>query len=166
MSVQGRAGTGDRPGAAVRPRAAVRPVAIAALAAAVIAFSHNDNGQTVALSTWSNWQPTRGGGDPIQLTPLEFRILYLLAMNEGQIIPYARMVDYAWGFEGGDAGLLKTHVCHVRQKLGLPANGPGAIRSLATVGYGLVKQRDRAGVRLAVDPGVSAQARDEELIAV
>jgi hypothetical protein len=41
-------------------------VAIAALAAAVIAFSHNDNGQTVALSTWSNWQPTRGGGDPIQ----------------------------------------------------------------------------------------------------
>jgi hypothetical protein len=41
-------------------------VAIAALAAAVIAFSHNGNSQTVALSTWSSWQPTRGGGDPIQ----------------------------------------------------------------------------------------------------
>jgi len=41
-------------------------VAIAALAAAVIAFSHNDSSQTTALSTWSNWQPTRGGGDPIQ----------------------------------------------------------------------------------------------------
>ena len=41
-------------------------VAIAALAAAVIAFSHNDNGQTIALSSWSTWQPTRGGGDPIQ----------------------------------------------------------------------------------------------------
>jgi hypothetical protein len=41
-------------------------VAIAALAAAVIAFSHKDNGQTIALSTWSTWQPTRGGGDPIQ----------------------------------------------------------------------------------------------------
>ena len=41
-------------------------------------------------------------GVSIQLTPLEFRILYLLAMNEGQIIPYSRLVDYAWGYEGGD----------------------------------------------------------------
>src|SRR4051794_6986631 len=88
------------------------------------------------------YEATRGGGEPVQLTPLEFRILYLLAMNEGQIIPYARLVDYAWGYEGGDASLLKTHVCHIRQKLGLPIEGPGSIRSLPTVGYSLVKQRD------------------------
>src|SRR6185436_2270553 len=132
--------------------------------------SHDRASRTVKAGdlelSLQTYEVTRGGGDPVQLTPLEFRILSLLAMNEGQIIPYARMVDYAWGFEGGDAGLLKTHVCHVRQKLGLPANGPGAIRSLATVGYGLVKQRDRAGVRPAVNRGVPAQARDEELIAV
>ena len=91
------------------------------------------------------YEATRDG-EPVQLTPLEFRILYLLAMNEGQVIPYARLVDYAWGFEGGDASLLKTHICHIRQKLGLPLDGPGAIRSLATVGYSLVKQRGRAGV--------------------
>jgi DNA-binding response OmpR family regulator len=77
----------------------------------------------------------------VQLTPLEFRILYMLAMNEGQIIPYARLVDYAWGYEGGDASLLKTHICHIRRKLGLPLNGEGAIRSLPTVGYSLVKRR-------------------------
>ncbi len=80
-------------------------------------------------------------GETVQLTPLEFRILYMLAMNEGQVIPYSRLVDYAWGFEGGDANLLKTHICHVRAKLGLPLEGPGAIRALATVGYSLVKQR-------------------------
>jgi hypothetical protein len=40
-------------------------VAIAALAAAVIAFSNNDKPQAVGLSTWSTWQPTRGNGDPI-----------------------------------------------------------------------------------------------------
>jgi DNA-binding response OmpR family regulator len=84
-------------------------------------------------------------GVPVQLTPLEFRILYLLAMNEGQIIPYSRLVDYAWGYEGGDASLLKTHICHIRRKLNLPANGEGSIRSLATVGYSLVKQRRAAG---------------------
>jgi DNA-binding response OmpR family regulator len=83
-------------------------------------------------------------GVPIRLTPLEFRILYLLAMNEGQVIPYARLVDYAWGYEGGDANLLKTHICHIRQKLGLPLEGEGSIRSLPTVGYSLVKQRTAA----------------------
>jgi hypothetical protein len=41
-------------------------VAVAALAAAVIAFSHHDHAQTVALSSWSSWQPERGKGDPIQ----------------------------------------------------------------------------------------------------
>jgi hypothetical protein len=41
-------------------------IAIAALTAAVIAFSQHDNKQTVGLSTWSTWQPTRGNGDPIQ----------------------------------------------------------------------------------------------------
>jgi DNA-binding response OmpR family regulator len=34
-------------------------------------------------------------GEPIQLTPLEFRILSMLALNEGQIIPYSRLIEYA-----------------------------------------------------------------------
>jgi DNA-binding response OmpR family regulator len=96
-----------------------------------------------------SYEVTHGGGEPVQLTPLEFRILYMLAMNEGQVIPYARLVDYAWGFEGGDANLLKTHICHVRAKLGLPLAGPGAIRALATVGYSLVKQRPAPGAGTA-----------------
>ena len=80
-------------------------------------------------------------GVAIQLSPLEFRILYLLALNEGTVIPYARLVEYAWGYEGGDASLLKTHICHIRQKLGLPLEGEGSIRCLPTVGYSLVKRR-------------------------
>jgi DNA-binding response OmpR family regulator len=98
-----------------------------------------------------SYEVTRGD-ETIQLTPLEFRILYMLAMNEGQVIPYARLVDYAWGFEGGDANLLKTHICHVRSKLGLPLEGPGAIRALATVGYSLVKHRAAAGAGIAPPP--------------
>jgi DNA-binding response OmpR family regulator len=33
------------------------------------------------------------GDKPVQLTPLEFRILYLLAMNSGRVIPYSRLVE-------------------------------------------------------------------------
>ena len=87
-------------------------------------------------------------GSPVHLTPLEFRILYLLALNEGQILPYARLVDYAWGYDGGDANLLKTHICHIREKLGLPVDGEGSIRSLSTVGYILAKQPSIVARRL------------------
>ena len=78
---------------------------------------------------------------------LEFRILYILALNEGRIIPYSRLIEYAWGYyDKNNSNLLKTHICHIRRKLDLPASGEGSIRSLATVGYSLVRQR-----RAAVD---------------
>src|SRR4051812_13166053 len=76
-------------------------------------------------------------GRSVQLTPLEFRILFLLAMNAGRIIPYGRLVEYVWGYDGGEAGQLKTHVCHIRQKLGLEPGQPGGIRAVTGVGYSL-----------------------------
>jgi DNA-binding response OmpR family regulator len=78
-------------------------------------------------------------GAPVQLTPLEFRILYMLAMNEGRVVPYARLVEYAWGYDGGDSSLLKTHISHIRSKLGMPGDGPGGIRAVPGVGYSLAK---------------------------
>ena len=77
------------------------------------------------------------GDRQIQLTPLEFKILYLLGVNEGRVIPYSRLVEYAWGYEGGDSSLLKTHICHIRQKLGLSAGKHGGIRAVPGVGYSL-----------------------------
>ena len=112
-----------------------------------------------------SYEVTRGGGEPLRLTPLEFRILYLLAMNEGQVIPYARLVDYAWGFESGDASLLKTHICHVRRKLGLPLEGLRSIRSLATVGYSLVKHPAASGAGSptgSVDPHRTRDGQDDD----
>src|SRR5438045_1799781 len=50
-------------------------------------------------------------GKPVQLTRLEFRILYMLALNEGRIIPYSRLIEYAWGYyDEGNSNLLKTHI--------------------------------------------------------
>ena len=102
-------------------------------------------------------------GVSVQLTPLEFRILVMLAMNEGQIIPYSRLVDYACGYDDGDSSLLKTHVCHLRQKLGLPLEGPGAIRSLPTVGYSLVKRRSDAGGETGAARPPTYQTTDDGL---
>ncbi len=72
------------------------------------------------------------------LSPLEFRILFMLAMNANRVIPYSRLVEYAWGYDSGDANLLKTHVCHIREKLTLPMTGKNGIRAVPGVGYKLV----------------------------
>jgi DNA-binding response OmpR family regulator len=79
-------------------------------------------------------------GAPVQLTPLEFRILYLLAMNEGRVVPYSRLVEYAWGyFDEGNSSLLKTHLSHIRKKLRLPSTGPGSVKAVLGVGYSLAR---------------------------
>jgi len=82
-------------------------------------------------------QEVTKAGRRVQLTPLEFRILFLLAMNEGRIIPYSRLVEYAWGYDGGDSSLLKTHICHIRTKLGMMVGDKGGIRAAVGVGYAL-----------------------------
>jgi DNA-binding response OmpR family regulator len=76
-------------------------------------------------------------GQPIRLTPLEFKLLYILAANSGRVVTASRLVDYVWDYDGGDVSLLKTHVSHVRKKLQLPRPDLGDIVAVPRVGYRL-----------------------------
>jgi len=76
-------------------------------------------------------------GKSVQLTPLEFRILYMLATNIGRVVSFGRLVEFAWGYDGGDPSMLKTHVSHIRRKLGLQRGQPGDITVVHGVGYSL-----------------------------
>ena len=83
-------------------------------------------------------------GQPVELTPLEFKLLYVLAMNEGRVVPYSRLIEYAWGFYNEQSSaLLKTHVCHIRQKLGMDTGKRSRLKAVFGVGYSLQKE-DRA----------------------
>jgi DNA-binding response OmpR family regulator len=80
------------------------------------------------------------GGTPMQLTPLESHILSLLALNAGRVVPYARLVERAWGsYDEGTSSLLKTHLSHRRKKLTLPTTGPGSVKAVLGVGYSLAR---------------------------
>ena len=84
-------------------------------------------------------QVTRAGR-AVALTKLEFRIMQLLALHEGKVVPYTRLIAQAWGYhDEHNAALLKSHVTHLRRKLGLPANGPGSIQAVVGVGYRLTR---------------------------
>jgi DNA-binding response OmpR family regulator len=71
----------------------------------------------------------------VRMTPLQFRILYALMLNVGHVIPSNRLVEQAWGFEGGDSYMLKTHICHIRKKLKRRHGEPGYIQGIPSVGY-------------------------------
>jgi DNA-binding response OmpR family regulator len=81
----------------------------------------------------------RKGDRLIRFTPLQFRLLYMLVMNAGNVVPYTRLVEYGWGYDGGDSLLLKTHICHIRKKLGVQPHEPGGIRVIQGVGYILTR---------------------------
>ncbi len=85
-------------------------------------------------------QVTRAGR-PIRLTRMEFRLLYHLALNAGQVIPHSRLIETTWGYYGddGSAELLKYHVTHLRKKRGLARNGPASIKVVVGVGYCLTR---------------------------
>jgi len=58
------------------------------------------------------------GGQPIQLTPTEYRLLRLLAMHADEVVPHATLVERVWGYPAVTAGhLIDTHLWRLRQKL-------------------------------------------------
>jgi len=77
------------------------------------------------------------GDRTMRLTRLETRILYFLVSNAGRVLPADRLIDLAWNYEGGDGFSLKTHISHIRQKLGILKGEPGYITALPQVGYTL-----------------------------
>ena len=79
-------------------------------------------------------------GSMVRLTPIEFEILRLLAVNAGRVMSRNRLVERAWSLGGGDVMLLKTHISHIRKKLGDECN----IESIPGVGYRLVKEQLQA----------------------
>ena len=87
-------------------------------------------GLTIDPDTWSVSHKDR----PLNLTRIEFRILYCLAAHFGRVTPTDRLLRYVWSGEGGDSNVLKTHLSHVRQKFA--ANGiPLSITAVPNIGY-------------------------------
>jgi len=76
-------------------------------------------------------------GNSIALTPLEFRILKLLALNAGRTVSYALLLDHTWGYGRGEPALLRAHITHLRRKLDLGYGRRAQLRSVQSVGYSL-----------------------------
>jgi DNA-binding response OmpR family regulator len=76
-------------------------------------------------------------GKPSQrLTHLEFRLLYTLMINRGQVLPTETIVERVWGYTGqGDRDLVRGLVSRLRVKLEADPHDPKYILTVPGVGY-------------------------------
>ena len=71
-----------------------------------------------------------------RLTHLEFRLLYTLMVNRGQIIPTEIIVERVWGYTGqGDRDLVRGLISRLRAKIEEQPNKPCYIVTSPGIGY-------------------------------
>jgi DNA-binding response OmpR family regulator len=71
------------------------------------------------------------GESKVKVTPTESRLLHLLITYPGQVLTPGVISSRMWGYDdGGNTGLIKTHIHHLRQKGEPDAKRP---RSILTV---------------------------------
>jgi two-component system OmpR family response regulator len=83
----------------------------------------------------------RVGGNPIELTGVEFDILLALARRPGRVVPRDTLLSQA-GRQDVAVGdrTVDVHVSHLRRKLGDDPKSPRLIKTVRGVGYVLTKE--------------------------
>ena len=77
-------------------------------------------------------------GEPVDLTPVEYRLLAHLAINAGKVLTYRALLQAVWGPEYGDEKeYVWTYVRRLRRKLGEDQDQPRYILTEPGVGYRL-----------------------------
>jgi two-component system, OmpR family, response regulator len=80
------------------------------------------------------------GGEIIDLTATEYRLLRYLMLNPRRVLTRAQLLEHVWEYDfGGDARVLETYVSYLRKKL--DAHGPPLIHTVRGVGYALRQPR-------------------------
>jgi two-component system response regulator VanR len=78
---------------------------------------------------------------PLQLTPIEFSILWLLCESPGKVIPAEEIFERVWGdkYLNNSNNTVMVHIRHLREKLHDSSERPKYIRTVWGVGYKLEK---------------------------
>ena len=80
------------------------------------------------------------GGDELDLTATEFRLLCVLAHRPGQVFTREMLLDLVWGYEFlGDSRLVNVAVQRLRTKVEEDPAHPALITTVRGVGYRLNK---------------------------
>ena len=79
-------------------------------------------------------------GSPVKLTPLEFRILLLLAQKPGRVFSADEIYERVWQERAVNTDTVMVHVRNIREKIELDPKNPKYLKVVWGVGYKIEKQ--------------------------
>ena len=88
-------------------------------------------------------------GQPVKLTPLEYRLLCILVRNAGRVLPMHVLLDRLWpGQEYATREHLKVYICRLRAKIELPG-GTRYIETVRGLGYRFARPEPHLACRVS-----------------
>ena len=79
-------------------------------------------------------------GQELHLTTIEYKLLTLLARNEGKVLTYSYITKEIWGSaSGSEMASLRVFMAALRKKLEPSANSPQYIQTHVGIGYRMLK---------------------------
>lgn len=89
------------------------------------------NEETVQLSV---------DGEPVKLTPMEFRIVQLLLKNPGRVFSADEIYERVWNEKAVNTDTIMVHVRNIREKIEVDPKNPRYLKVVWGVGYKMEKQ--------------------------
>jgi two-component system OmpR family response regulator len=78
----------------------------------------------------------RRAGEPVSLSPTEFRLLRFLLANPNRVLSKSQILDHVWDYDfDGDGNVVETYISYLRRKLDKVE--PPLIQTVRGVGYTL-----------------------------
>ena len=87
-------------------------------------------------------QEVRLGGERVELTPTEYKLLYHLVRNAGHVLPHATLLAKVWGRDYMDeTDYVRVYIRRLRDKLGDDPDHPHFIETERRLGYRFLAPR-------------------------
>ena len=92
----------------------------------------------ILLSQWE-----KVGRYPVRLTPIEYKLLCLLAKNTGKVLTHNYILSQVWGNStASDTPSLRVFMATLRKKLETDPSHPQYIQTHIGVGYRMLRQKE------------------------
>lgn len=79
-------------------------------------------------------------GEPVKLTPMEFKIVQMLMKNPGRVFSADEIYERIWNEKAVNTDTIMVHVRNIREKIEVDSKNPRYLKVVWGVGYKMEKQ--------------------------
>lgn len=79
-------------------------------------------------------------GEPVKLTPMEFKIVQLLIRNPGRVFSADEIYERVWNEKAVNTDTIMVHVRNIREKIEIDPKNPKYLKVVWGVGYKIDRQ--------------------------